>query len=46
VRAAGPKEYDDIYDLADAAFKSYPERMIIEVTVSEDPPIFGPESYV
>ena len=37
VRAADPKEYDDIYDLADAAFKSYPERMIIEVTVSDDP---------
>jgi len=37
VRAADPKEYDDIYDLADAAFKSYPERMMIEVTVSDDP---------
>ena len=35
--SCGPKEYDDIYDLADAAFKSYLERMIIEVTISEDP---------
>jgi predicted N-acetyltransferase YhbS len=37
VRAAEPKEYSDIYDLADAAFKSHLERMIIRVTVNEDP---------
>ncbi len=37
VRPAEPKEYNDIYDLADAAFKSHLERMMILVTVSEDP---------
>jgi len=37
VRAADPKEYSDIYDLVDAVFKSHLERMMIRVTVSEDP---------
>ena len=37
MRAADPKEYSDIYDLADAAFKSHQERMMIRVTINEDP---------